>query len=130
VILDSSAAIAVLLSEPDAGRLLAVMSGGDRLSIGAPTYTEAGIVLVARLELHGWTILRRFVDEFGVDLVPFDEDHARLAVSAFRRYGKGRHPAALNLGDCLTYATARVTGEPLLCLGDDFARTDLQLVNF
>jgi ribonuclease VapC len=66
--------------------------------------------------------------ESGLVVVPFGEDHWGAAVDAFLCYGKGRHPAGLNVGDCLTYAVARLAGEPLLCLGDDFARTDLELV--
>jgi ribonuclease VapC len=64
-----------------------------------------------------------------VQTVPFDEAHASVALDAYSRFGQGRHPAALNFGDCCTYAIASLAGEPLLCIGDDFARTDLLLVS-
>ena len=76
----------------------------------------------------GQTLLVRLLEEADVDIVPFGEEHWPAAVEAFRRYGKGRHPAGLNFGDCLTYATASLAGEPLLAVGDDFAQTDLELV--
>ena len=99
-----------------------------RRAMGAPTLAEAGTVLESRLGAVGWTWLNRFLQEFAVTIVPFTEHHAMLAVDAYSRFGKGRHPAALNFGDCLVYAVAQSASEPLLCLGNDFARTDLQLV--
>src|SRR5438034_1295824 len=74
--------------------------------------------------------LRRFlIDEAGLAVVPFAAEDWQVAVDAYLRYGKGRHPAALNFGDCLTYAICRQAGQPLLCVGDDFTRTDLDLVD-
>ena len=72
-------------------------------------------------------MLSEFLQEFEVSLVPFGEDHWREAASAFKRFGKGRHPASLNLGDCMAYATAKVAGLPLLFVGNDFPKTDLDL---
>ncbi len=72
-------------------------------------------------------MLARFLDEAQITVVPFTDRHFGLAVNAWIKYGKGRHPAALNFGDCLAYATARQSGLPLLCLGDDFPQTDLDL---
>lgn len=74
------------------------------------------------------TLVPTFLARYRIDTLPFDDRHWPVAHDAFVRFGKGRHPAALNLGDCFTYAIARVAGEPLLCLGDDFAQTDLELV--
>lgn len=71
-------------------------------------------------------LLERLLDELGIDEVPFGEIHWREAVDAFRRFGRGRHPAALNFGDCLTYAAATLAGEPLLFVGEDFSRTDVE----
>jgi ribonuclease VapC len=96
--------------------------------IGAPTVVETGIVLVARLGVTGRTLLARFLQEVGAETVPLGEQHWPVAARAYDRFGKGRHPAGLNFGDCLTYAVAAVAGEPLLCVGDVFARTDLVLV--
>ena len=84
-----------------------------------------------RLEWSSCTLraaLRSFLVEYDVRPVPFGADHWRVAAQAFARFGRGRHPAALNYGDCLSYASARVAGAPLLCVGGDFAQTDLELV--
>jgi ribonuclease VapC len=85
-------------------------------------------VLAARLGIAGTTMLARFCQEADLAVVPFGAEHWPVAADAYIRYGKGRHPAALNFGDCLTYAVCRLAGQPLLCLGDDFSRTDLALV--
>ena len=86
-------------------------------------------MLTARFGPRGKTGLARFLQENSVETVAFDEAHAGEALDAYSRFGKGRHPAALNFGNCCTYAVASVSGEPLLCTGDDFARTDLLLVS-
>jgi ribonuclease VapC len=128
VIVDSSAVVAVVLAGPGHESLVDPISADGRAGIGGPTLAETGIVLSAKLGVAGQTLLVRFLEEADVDVVPFGEEHWLIAVEAFRRYGKGRHPASLNFGDCLTYATARLASEPLLALGDDFAQTDLELV--
>lgn len=128
MIVDASAVVAILREEPDAEWLLDRLDEADTVRIGSPTLVEAGLVLAGRLGLMGRTLLARFVQESGMDVVPLSEEHASVAVDAFVRFGKGRHPAALNFGDCLSYAVSRVAGEPLLCIGNDFAQTDLLLV--
>jgi len=127
VILDSSAIVAVLLRQPGYEPLLERLAGQEGAGIGAPTLTETGIVMAAKLGLSGRTLLARFLQESRLLTIPFGDDHWSVAVDAFVRFGKGRHQAALNFGDCLTYAVARLADEPLLCLGDDFAQTDLVL---
>ena len=87
---------------------------------------EVGIVLASRLGVEPQALLDRFQRDFGIAPVSFGEEHWRQALDAFRRFGKGRHPAALNFGDCLSYATAKVAGQPLLFVGDDFRRTDVR----
>lgn len=82
-------------------------------------------MLSARLGANAHGLVERLLDEFGIQEIPFGELHWREAVDAFRRYGMGRHPARLNFGDCMTYASARLSGEPLLFVGDDFALTDV-----
>ncbi|GAB3745851.1 type II toxin-antitoxin system VapC family toxin [Microlunatus parietis] len=129
IVVDSSALIAVLTAEPTGRALIDRLAAASRIRIGAATLVETGIVLVARIGLPGKTLLARFVEEAGVEVVPIDDRHWTVAVDAFARYGKGRHPAGLNFGDCLTYAVARLAGEPLLCLGDDFPQTDVDLVD-
>jgi ribonuclease VapC len=129
VIVDSSAIIAILLRERGWETLVDRIATADPPpTVGTPTLVETGIVLVARLGLPGKTLLARFVQESGLRQLACTEQHWSVAVDAYVRFGKGRHPAGLNFGDCLTYAFSRVAGEPLLCAGDDFARTDLSLV--
>jgi ribonuclease VapC len=128
VILDSSAMVAVLTSEPEASSLLGKLQATPRLGVGAPTLLETSLVLTSRLGAqiaHG--LLDAFLADLDVTILPFGEPHWREASEAFRRFGKGRHPAALNFGDCMAYATARLAREPLLCVGQDFPKTDLDL---
>lgn len=129
MILDSSAIVAVILKEPGYERLLERLAENPEPGVGAPTMVETGIVLSARLGASGQTLLGRFAQAYELAILPCEAEHWTTAVHAFLRFGKGRHPAALNFGDCLTYATARLAGEPLLCLGEDFAKTDLPLVD-
>ncbi len=95
------------------------------LAVGAATLVETGIVLSSKLVREPRQQLRRFLREMEVEVIPFTAEHYEVAMDAFERFGKGRHPAALNFGDCLTYAVARLSGLPLLYTGNDFARTDL-----
>jgi ribonuclease VapC len=130
VIVDSSAIVAILLREPGWEPLVDRLAATDVApGVGAPTLVETGIVLAARLGIPGKTLLARFLQESGLRTVTFTADHWPVAVDAYLKYGKGRHPAALNFGDCLTYAVSRVASEPLLCVGEDFAKTDLPLVD-
>jgi ribonuclease VapC len=126
LILDSSAVIAILRQEPSCLRLEATMEGCETLAIGAPTAFEAGMVAVGRFGPAGLALVDQFLSAWQVEVTPFDARHWRVAADAFARYGKGRrHPARLNYGDCMTYATARLAARPLLFTGEDFARTDL-----
>lgn len=127
MILDSSAIVTVFLREKGSDRVLDALEAADACRVGAPTLVETAMVLTGRLGDDGRTMLLSLLQEENVDVLSFGDAHWRIAQSAFVRYGKGRHPAALNFGDCLTYATAYVAGEPLLCVGEDFAQTDLEL---
>lgn len=127
MILDSSAVVAVFFQEPQYEVLLGKMTAAQVLAIGAPTLTECGIVLSARMNTDARGLLSRFLTELNVTVIPFSEAHFGIAVGAWLAYGKGRHPAALNFGDCLTYAAAKIAGLPLLCVGDDFLQTDLSV---
>ncbi len=127
MILDSSAIVAIVRAEPGYEEVLAELEAADSVAIGSPTLVETGMVLTGRLGLDARALLERFVQDFGVMVIPFGEAHWREALDAFRRFGKKRHPAALNFGDCLTYAVARLSDRPLLCLGNDFSQTDLRL---
>jgi ribonuclease VapC len=127
VILDTSALLAILLGEPEADDFIDRIGAAPIVGIGGPTLVESTIVLTARMGELGQRLLSQMVVRAGMVVIPFDSPHAQVAMDAWLRFGKGRHPAALNLGDCLAYATARLAGRPLLCKGDDFSRTDLAL---
>lgn len=129
MILDASAILAVLLKEPGCEEILQRLSNAPVLAAGAPTLVETAMVLCARLRRDARALLNEFLREAEVEVIPFTRDHFEVAVDAFTRYGKGRHPAALNFGDCLTYAVARISGLPLLFTGDDFLQTDLSASN-
>ncbi|GDY31077.1 type II toxin-antitoxin system VapC family toxin [Gandjariella thermophila] len=129
MIVDSSALIAIIGREPDHDRMEQALISADASKIGAPTRLEAGMVALARWGVRGKTLLARLLQERRIETIPFTDEHAEVALDAFHRYGKGRHPAALNFGDCLTYATAYLAAEPLLFVGDDFVHTDLALVD-
>lgn len=126
MILDASAVIALALREPGYERLMEAIGSARSVGIGAPTLVETSIVLSARLGADARGMLGRFLLEGDIAVVPFTEAHFGTAVQAWLTYGRGRHPAKLNFGDCLAYATARVAGEPLLFTGDDFAVTDVE----
>jgi ribonuclease VapC len=126
VILDSSAVVSVLLREPGHEELEAKMREARLLAIGAPTLVETRTVMVRRHGAPGLQEVDRFFAGLAAEVIPFDGDHADVAGDASIRFGKGRHPAKLNYGDCMTYATARIAGEPLLFIGNDFAQTDIQ----
>lgn len=102
------------------------MQAADVLAIGAPTLFETGIVVVRQSGDSGRTAVAAFRAALDLVVIPFGESHWEAAARAFLRFGKGRHPAALNFGDCMTYATARVADRPLLFIGNDFAQTDIE----
>jgi ribonuclease VapC len=127
VILDTSAIVAIILKEPDFEELLEKLAKTHNTGIGVPTLLETAIVLSARLGQDARGIMSRFLMEGSIATVPFGDAHFSVAVDAWLRYGKGRHRASLNFGDCLSYATAACAGEALLCIGNDFVHTDLIL---
>lgn len=123
--LDSSALIAIMFSEPGYLDLIDRILAADHVRIGAPTLVEASLVFAGRRGTRVAESVEGLIAELGVSVVPFGEAEARLAVEAFRRFGRGRHPAALNYGDCLAYATAQAARDTLLFVGEDFTRTDV-----
>jgi ribonuclease VapC len=125
MILDSSALIAVIMAEPGGEELLAKIRAAAPAGIGAPAVVETAMVLSRRLGGDPVPLLTELLEELDVEVIPFTHEHSRVAVDAFLRFGKGRHPAALNFGDCLVYAVASIANQPLLYTGDDYARTDL-----
>jgi len=127
-VIDSSVLVAVLIGEPEAGVILDVLSGLEQCRISAVNVLEASTVMASRRGSGGVAGLQSLFDVFDIEVAPFTADHAALALDAWRAYGKGRHPARLNLGDCCAYALAKYSGRPLLAKGDDFAQTDIELV--
>jgi ribonuclease VapC len=127
VILDSSAVVAIFLQEPGHEEMLEKLWATETRAMGAPTVAETGIVLTSKMRRNAIGMLARFLQEVGVVTVPFGDDHWKEAVDAFDRYGRGRHKASLNFGDCMTYSVAKLADEPLLCMGEDFALTDLRI---
>lgn len=122
---DTSALVAVVLGEPDAERFLARLQS-DAVAISAVSLTESLIVVEARQGPDAGRDLELLVAGAVDRIVAADEAHAREAAAAWRRFGKGRHAAALNFGDCFAYATASLANLPLLFKGDDFSQTDLR----
>ena len=125
MIVDTSALIAITFAEPGHRDLIAKLADAASAGIGTPTLAETGLVLASRLGQDPRDLVIRLLDEFSVEQIPFGNQHWREATDAFLRFGRGRHRARLNFGDCLTYAVARLASEPLLFVGDDFAQTDL-----
>jgi ribonuclease VapC len=125
MVVDTSAIVAILLDEPEAESFAKRIAADPKRLISALSALEAAIVLQARKGPAGVRELDLLLHSTGMDVVSLDVDQVQLARSAYERFGKGRHPAALNLGDCCSYALARSTGEPLLFKGNDFSQTDL-----
>jgi ribonuclease VapC len=124
LIVDSSAVLAIFFEEPEARRFAALLAAPGRKRMSAVSYLECAIKLDNAAE--GTSLeLDAFLVDAGIDVVAVTHAQAQVARLAHRRFGKGRHPAGLNLGDCFTYALARESGEPLLFKGDDFIQTDL-----
>lgn len=129
MVVDTSALAAIVLGENDAESILAVLlRAGEHISVSAVTLVEATVVLEARHGPQGAAELDLLLQRLDADIVSVDRNQARLAVAAWRRFGKGRHPAGLNLGDCFPYALARATDDALLFKGRDFAQTDVRAV--
>jgi ribonuclease VapC len=123
---DASALIAILFSEPGYLDLVDQILEADHARVSAPSLVECGMVLAGRRKKPPSGELEGLLAELGITVVPFGEKEAHTAMEAFRRFGRGRHKAALNFGDCLAYASAKVAGDTLLFVGDDFTRTDIK----
>ena len=123
MIVDTSA---VLFGEPDAERYARAMAGASRCRMSVASLLEAAIVLESRSGAAGGHELDVFVERALIELAPVTAEHAQAARRAWRRFGKGNHPAGLNFGDCFAYALAEATREPLLFKGRDFALTDIE----
>ena len=126
IVVDTSALVAILRGEADAGRFAAAVADADPARVSAATVAETGIVMLGRHGRAGADKVRTLLQEGRFQVESVTEEHAELAIDAYDRYGKGRgRKAKLNLGDCFSYALAKATGSPLLFKGADFTHTDL-----
>jgi ribonuclease VapC len=127
LVIDTSAAVAIILGEYGSDELVSYLEDAAVRVISAATLVELGIVIESRLWPAGQDVVERFMRDAQVEIVPVDADLAARALSGWRRYGKGHHPAGLNFGDCFTYALAERTGHAVLCVGQAFAATDVPI---
>jgi ribonuclease VapC len=125
MLIDTSAIIAILLDEPERAAFDRHIEADPVRLVSAVGRVEAGIVIETRKGVAGQRRLDRFLHLIATDIVAVTPEQAEIALEAFRRFGKGRHRAGLNIGDCFAYAAAKATGERLLFKGDDFTRTDI-----
>jgi ribonuclease VapC len=123
MVIDTSAIAAILFDEPERGDFTSRIGAAAICRLSAASYLEISMVALSRQ--GGLTLLDTWIRENAIDIVPVDAAQVLAGRDAFARFGKGRHPAGLNYGDCFSYALAAVTGEPLLFKGDDFSRTDI-----
>ena len=126
MILDTSALAAILFGEPDAARYAQLIHDADRCVISVANFVELSIVIETQLGPDAGRQCDVFFRRAGIIIEPLTIEHGHLARQAFLDFGKGRHPAGLNLGDCFAYALAKATGEPLLFKGQDFSKTDIK----
>jgi len=127
MVIDTSAIAAILFDEPERADFIGKIAAANVRLISAATLLECQIVVMVRKGELGRAELQLFVHEAELEVVAFDQNQVDFAALAWRRYGKGRHPAALNYGDCFAYALAKATGEPLLFKGADFSQTDIAI---
>lgn len=125
MVIDTSALLAVLQDEPERRAFNEAIEAAERRAVSTATFVETSIVIEARWGADGLRDLDLFLAKANIELVPVDIEQANAARRAFSGYGRGRHPAGLNYGDCFSYALAKVLGAPLLFKGEDFLRTDV-----
>jgi len=129
MVVDTSALIAILLQEPEAHTFAVALQNASVRLVSAVSALEASIVIEARKGPSGGRDLDLLLHRANAELVAFTAEQSEIARNAYRKYGKGLHPAGLNFGDCCAYALAKVSGEPLLAKGADFPKTDVALVS-
>jgi len=126
MVIDSSALIAVLLGEPEAKLFSEAMANAPKRLVSAFSALETSIVVESKKGEPGGRELDLLLHKARIEMVPINEEQFELARRAWRDFGKGRHPAGLNIGDCCSYALSKYSGEPLLFKGEDFSKTDVQ----
>jgi ribonuclease VapC len=125
MVIDTSALVAILQGEPERRAFIEAIDGADSRRMSVATFVEISMVVETRHGAEGLRDLDRFITRAGIELLPVDTEQGQMARVAFSRFGKGRHRAGLNYGDCFSYALAMVLGEPLLFKGDDFVHSDV-----
>jgi ribonuclease VapC len=125
MVIDTSAVVAVLFDEPGWEFVNATIARDAGPVMSAVTRVECGLVVEARYRDQGRLLLEDYLVNADITVIPTDDEQVRLALDAWRRYGRGRHPARLNLGDCFSYALAKARGDRLLYVGNDFSQTDV-----
>src|SRR2546429_4742558 len=128
MVIDTSAVLAIMQREPERRIFLEAIEAADSTRMSVASFVESSIVIESRYGAEGLRDLDRFISRARIELIPVDTEQGQLARSAFSRFGKGRHRAGLNYGDCFSYAAAISFGEPLLCKGDDFIHTDVPIL--
>lgn len=129
MVIDTSALVAILTGEPEQTRFIQAISGADQCLLSTANWVETSIVVETRYGPAGLYYLDRLLAQANIETAAVDAKQAHQAHEAYQRYGKGRHPAALNFGDCFSYALAATRSEPLLFKGNDFAQTDIAVVD-
>ncbi len=129
MVIDTSAILAILQREPERRGFLEAIEASDSMRMSIASFVESSIVIESRYGAEGLRDLDRFISRASIELVPVDREQGQVARSAFSRFGKGRHRAGLNYGDCFSYAAAIVLGQALLCKGDDFIHTDVPVLD-
>lgn len=130
MVIDTSALVAILQGEPERRRFIEAIEAADTRSMSVATFVEISIVVEVRHGAEGLRDLDHFISRAGIELVAVDAEQGTAARGAFGRFGRGRHPAGLNYGDCFAYALAVLKDEALLFKGTDFAQTDVATVDF
>jgi ribonuclease VapC len=130
MVIDTSALVAILQREPKRRLFIEAIEAADSRLLSVATFVEISIVIEARHGAEGLRDLDHFIGRAAIELVAVDAEHGKTARDAFSRFGKGRHRAGLNYGDCFSYALAMLSGEPLLFKGDDFVHTDVAMVDW
>lgn len=128
MVVDTSAVIAILLGEPETESFVRALANDPKKMISAFNALESAIVIEAKKGAAGGRELDLLFHRARIEIIPLNNDQVELALSAWRKYGKGNHPAGLNIGDCCAYALAKYSGEPLLFKGNDFNKTDVRFV--
>lgn len=129
MVIDSSALIAILTGEPDAQLFASAIADDPKKLLSSFSMLEAGIVIESKKGEFAGRELELLIHKIKIDIVSLDSEQIELAIAAWRKFGKGRHPAGLNIGDCCSYALAKYSNEPILFKGNDFDKTDIPTVN-